>query len=53
MSLTIDIEPLSPVLGAAIRGIDFSRSVDDRTVAAMLDAFHKYSVLCFPGQKIS
>jgi len=53
MSLTIDIEPLSPVLGAAIRGIDFSRSVDDRTVHAMLDGFHKYSVLCFPGQKIT
>ncbi|MBT5455383.1 MAG: TauD/TfdA family dioxygenase, partial [Rhodospirillaceae bacterium] len=52
-TLTLEIEPLSPVLGASVRGIDLSKPVDDRTAEAMIDAFHKYSFLCFPGQEIS
>jgi taurine dioxygenase len=53
MSLTIDIEPLSEVLGASVRGIDLSQPVDDKMADNILDAFHRYSLLCFPGQKIS
>ena len=53
MSLTIDVEPLSDVLGAAIRGIDLTKFVDDRIADNIRDAFHRYSLLCFPGQKIS
>jgi len=53
MSLTIDIEPLSPILGASVRGIDLTKPVDDRTADTIRDAFHRYSLLCFPGQEIS
>jgi taurine dioxygenase len=53
MSLTIDIEPLSDVLGASIRGIDLTKPVDDRTADSIRDAFHRYSLLCFPGQELS
>lgn len=53
MALTIDIEPLSPVLGASARGIDLRETLDERTADAMREAFAKYSVLCFPDQKIS
>ena len=53
MSLMIDVEPLSDVLGASIRGIDLTKPVDDRIADNIRDAFHRYSLLCFPGQKIS
>jgi len=53
MTLTIEIEPLSPVLGAAIRGIDLSRPVDDTTAELIRTKFAEFGVLCFPGQTIS
>ncbi|MDA1325547.1 MAG: TauD/TfdA family dioxygenase [Proteobacteria bacterium] len=53
MSLTIDIEPLSPILGASVRGIELTKPIDDRTADTIRDAFHRYSLLCFPGQEIS
>jgi taurine dioxygenase len=49
----LDVAPLSPVLGAAVRGIDLREPYDDLTAQAIRDAFTRYSVLCFPGQKIS
>ena len=53
MTLTIAIEPLSPVLGAAVRGLDLRNPVDTRTADALRAAFIRHSVLCVPGQKIS
>lgn len=53
MVAVIDIEPLSPVLGAAVRGIDWRQPVDGETARMVRDAFTRYSVLCFPDQKIS
>ena len=53
MNLTIDIEPLSNVLGASVRGVDLTRPVDDRIADNIRDAIHRYSLLCFPGQKLS
>jgi taurine dioxygenase len=49
----IGIEALSPVVGASIRGIDLRQPQDAATVQTIRDAFIRYSVLCFPGQKIS
>ena len=49
----IGIEPLSPVLGGRITGVDLSRQLDKSTQDAMREAFARYSVLCFPGQDIS
>ena len=53
MNLTIDIEPLSNVLGASVRGVDLTRPVDDKIADNIRDAFYRYSLLCFPGQKLS
>ncbi len=53
MTLTIDVEPLSDVLGASVRGVDLSKPVDDGTADALREIFLSYSILCFPGQKIS
>jgi taurine dioxygenase len=49
----IDVEPLSPVLGASVRGIDWRQPVDGETAKAVRDTFTRYSVLCFPDQKLS
>lgn len=53
MTTTIDIKPLSDILGAVIHGIDFSKSLDDQTTKVIQDAFHKYALLCIPGQSIT
>jgi len=49
----MEIEPLSPVVGAAIRGIDWRAPVDARTEDAVRAAFTRHSILCFPGQKLT
>ena len=49
----MEIEPLSPVVGAAIRGVDWRAPVDARTEDAVRAAFTRHSVLCFPGQKLT
>jgi taurine dioxygenase len=53
MEAVIDVEPLSPVLGAAVRGIDWRQPVDAETAQMVRDTFTRYSVLCFPDQKLS
>jgi taurine dioxygenase len=49
---TIQVEPLSPALGAEIRGVDLSRPVDDATFGMIRDCWHQHGVLCIPGQKL-
>lgn len=49
----ISVTPLSPAVGAKIIGVDWRTSVDESTRKDVLDAFHKYCVLCFPDQDIS
>jgi taurine dioxygenase len=53
MVAVIDVEPLSPVLGAAVRGVDWRKPVDDETARMVRDAFTRHLVLCFPEQKIT
>ncbi len=58
MSLTLDTpafttEPLSPVLGAAVTGLDLRQPLDDRTKRAVYDAFVRYHVLCFRDQHLN
>jgi taurine dioxygenase len=50
--MAIDIRPLAPVLGAEVRGIDLSRKLDDTTVREIKDAWLRYHVLLFRGQKL-
>jgi taurine dioxygenase len=57
MSLTIDapaftVEPLSPVLGAAISGVDLREPLNDQTKRAIYAAFVRYHVLCFRDQHL-
>ena len=57
MSLTIDapaftMEPLSPVLGAAVTGLDLRQPLDEATKRAVYDAFVRYHVLCFRDQHL-
>jgi alpha-ketoglutarate-dependent 2,4-dichlorophenoxyacetate dioxygenase len=57
MSLTLDapafaLEPLSPVLGAAISGIDLRTPLGERMQRAVYDAFVHYHVLCFRDQHL-
>jgi taurine dioxygenase len=56
MSLAIEavsIRPLSPVLGAEVTGIDLSCPLDAATRQEIYDAFVRYQVLCFRGQRLS
>ena len=48
--MTLNIERLSPVLGAEVTGIDFREPVDDATKAVILDAWLEHHLLVFPGQ---
>lgn len=44
---TIDVTPISPVLGAEVRGVDLSAPVDDPLFDKIRDAFHEHGVLFF------
>ena len=43
----------NPEVGAEIVGIDLSKPMDDKTFAAIRDAYYKHSVIVFRGQKIT
>jgi taurine dioxygenase len=53
LSHKLAVTPLSPVVGARVDGIDWRQPVDGATGNEVVDLFNRYSVLCFPGQKIS
>ncbi|TMJ25156.1 MAG: TauD/TfdA family dioxygenase, partial [Alphaproteobacteria bacterium] len=48
----MEVVSLSSALGAEIRGVDASRPVDDRTFAAILDAWHRHLVILLRGQTL-
>jgi alpha-ketoglutarate-dependent taurine dioxygenase len=57
MSLTLDapaftVEPMSPVLGAAVSGLDLRQPLSDQTKRAVYDAFVRHHVLCFRDQQL-
>ena len=49
----LHITPVHPVLGARVEGVDLGAAVDDATFRQIHDAFQEYSVLIFPGQRLS
>jgi taurine dioxygenase len=49
----ITIKPLSPACGAEISGIDLSKPLSARQVAAVKDAWNRHLVLVFRGQELS
>ena len=56
MSLTLErsftAEPLSPVLGASIVGLDLREPLPEAVKRAVYDAFIRYHVLCFRDQHL-
>lgn len=50
---TITLEPLSPVIGAEVKGVDLSRELDAETTGQIIDAWHRHAVLLFRDQEIS
>lgn len=51
--MSIEINPLSDVMGAEIKGIDLARGLDDRVFAEILDAFHRHHALVFRDQHLA
>jgi alpha-ketoglutarate-dependent taurine dioxygenase len=51
--VNLTVTPLSPVLAARLEPIDLGDSVSDELFQQILDAFHRYHVLVFPGQDLS
>ena len=49
----LDVVPLTPHIGAEIRGIDLRDKPDDDTVKAIYQAWLDHLVIIFPGQKLS
>jgi taurine dioxygenase len=47
-----DLQPLSPILGASITGLDLRQPLDEPTKRAVYDAFIRYHVLCFRNQEL-
>jgi len=44
---TIEVTPISPILGAEVRGVDLAAPVDDASFELIRDAFHEHGVLFF------
>ena len=49
----IQIRGLSGALGAEIRGLDLSHPLSGEDQDWLLDAFHRYGVLCIRDQKLN
>ena len=48
----LEMTPLTPVFGARVTGVDIARGVDAAMMAALRDAFDRFSVLVFPDQRL-
>ena len=48
--MAIDIAPVDATLGATVRGVELSGDMDEAAFDAIMDAWHEYAVLIFPGQ---
>jgi taurine dioxygenase len=51
--MALSIHPMDAALGAEIRGVDLSQTLDDETFGRIEDAFNAYSVLLFRGQSLA
>jgi len=49
----LEVVPLTPHIGAEIRGIDLRAQPDEETIAAIQQAWLDHLVIIFPGQKLS
>lgn len=51
--MTITVEPLTPVVGARIGGVDLRGGLDDATMREIAAAWHRHFVIVIPGQSLS
>src|SRR4051812_7202345 len=51
--LLLDVRPLTPTIGAEVRGVDLSAELDDDTVAALRALWLDRLVLFFPEQQLT
>jgi taurine dioxygenase len=51
-AVALDVQPLTPTIGARVEGLDLREELDDDTVAAVRAAFLDHLVLFIPGQDI-
>jgi taurine dioxygenase len=51
--MTVTVVPLSPALGAEIKGVDLRQPQDAATIKTVNDAFDKHIVVVFRGQELS
>ncbi len=49
---SFSVRPLSPALGAEVRGIDLSLPLDPARVDMLRALWHEHGVLCVPGQTL-
>ena len=50
---SLEFRPLSPVVGAEVTGMDFSRAADERTMIELREAFDRYNALLFRDVSLS
>jgi len=48
----LEVTPLSPALGAEVRGIDLAQPLDEQTFRTVYDVWLAHSVLLFRGQRL-
>src|SRR6478609_4452243 len=46
----LTVRPASPIVGARILGVDVSQPLSDAVFNDILDTWHRFSVVVFPGQ---
>ncbi len=49
----VEVKPISPALGAEIRGVDLASGVDDGQFAAIRQAYDDYGVILFRDQELT
>lgn len=50
--MRLTIEPLHPLFGVTVHGLDLSLPLSEAELAGVVRAFEEHSVLVFPGQKL-
>jgi taurine dioxygenase len=51
--VSLDLRPLSPALGAEVRGVDLSKTLDADTVSALRQAWFDHLILLFRGEELT
>jgi taurine dioxygenase len=51
-TVKIELRPLSPAIGAEIRGVDVSKPLAPETFEAIRECWYQYGVICLPGQQL-